>query len=235
MNRGYLRAIVAILFVLILFSCSDEKDMREGVIDAYGEPDVIDEGGSGAYKWMLYVYLHKDINRVYEFRKSAPGCGGEGQWYVENVYYSDYHFNYELYQPPVIQHSPVVTAPSGKPVTITAIITDDEQVLTADLFYKAVGTQDSVAVEMTVSESVYSAVIPAEVVTQTGVMYFIESSDGEHTSQMPPDGFFTITVTSGEAESAKVYADPVTSSPKNLPSDITAPNDAFDRQSPVSP
>ena len=206
--------------ILIAFSCSSEKDMLEEVKKNFGEPDLIEEGGSGSYKYKHFIYLNKNINKIYVFRKSAPGCGGSGDWYVETVLYASYY--YELYEPPTIKHAPVVTAPAGKPITITAEITDDEQVVDVDLFYRTTGTADTTALVMTVAENIYTTVIPSESVTSAGVEYFIEASDGSHVTKLPAFGYFPIIVTAGKA--AKTYAETESSSLLKAPTGIPGPS-----------
>jgi hypothetical protein len=76
---AFARVIVMCCMIVALFSCSDEKDMRKNVVENLGEPDIIEEGGAGAYKYQHYIYLNKNIDRIYTFQKSAPGCGSGGQ------------------------------------------------------------------------------------------------------------------------------------------------------------
>ena len=220
LNTSFWRIILVCCVILIAFSCSDEKDMREEVLKNFGEPDLQEEGGAGAYKYLHFIYLNKNINKIYVFRKSAPGCGGAGDWYVETVLYASYY--YELYEPPTITHAPVITAPAGEPITITAEITDDEQVVDADLFYRTTGTADSTAIVMTVAENIYTAVIPPESVTTAGVEYFIEASDGDHVSKLPAFGYFPVIVTAGKA--AKTYAETESSSLLKAPAGIPGPS-----------
>ena len=207
-------------WILIAFSCSNEKNMLEEVKRNFGEPDLIEEGGAGAFKYKHFIYLNKNINKIYVFRKSAPGCGGGGDWYVETVLYASYY--YEVYESPTIMHAPVVTAPAGEPITITAEITDDEQVVKVDLFYRTTGTADSTAIVMTVAEKIYTAVIPPESVTSAGVEYFIEASDGSHVSKLPAFGYFPVIVTAGKA--AKTYAETESSSLLKVPAGIPGPS-----------
>ena len=180
---------------MLAFSCSGEDDMREGVVEAIGEPDEIEKGGTGAYKYERYIYRNKDLDRVYIFQKSAPGCGSGGNWYVEYVYQASY-YGYEIYETPrITDHVEVKTAIAGQPIPISAVVTDDEHVVGVDLFYKAAGAADSIAVYMTVSDSLYKAEIPAEAVIAPGVKYFIRAYDGEHFSTYPPKGYISVTVT----------------------------------------
>ncbi|MFC1608249.1 hypothetical protein ACFL47_09785 [Candidatus Latescibacterota bacterium] len=198
-KSSFFRAVVVCLGVLAVFSCSKEKDMRASVVENYGEPDEKVKGGAGAYQYEHYVYQNKNINRVYVFYKSAPGCGGSGQWYIEYVYAAEY-WGYELYEPPTIIHAPIVNAPVGKPINITAEITDDVQVTKADVFYRTTGTADSTAVAMSVSETVYSATLPASSITAAGIEYYIEAEDNaEHKTRLPTKGYFQVIVIAGKA------------------------------------
>lgn len=193
------RALIPVLGVLALFSCFKEEDMRAKTVAELGEPDEIQYGGWGPDEYELYFYDHKDINRVYQYRKSAPGCGSKGEWYVVNVYYSDYHFGRELYQPPIIAHSPVETAAPGTKITITAKITDDKYVKEAITNYRMPGEEHFLPMTMSLDDSVtYSAHIPPERVTEAGIEYYIEASDATHKSRLPErKGYFMITVSHG--------------------------------------
>ena len=206
-NNGFVRVLMVCFGVLIIFSCSEESDMRKGVVETLGEPDEIISGGSGAYKYQHYLYLNKNIDRIYVFQKSAPGCGSSGNWYVDYIY-SASSYGYDLYEPPTINHAPLVTVPVGEKILIKAEITDDEQIISADLFYRVKGTSDSTKVSMAVIDSLYSAEIPASAVTEAGVEYFIEASDGDHISKLPPKGYYTILTTKSKA--AVTYAEPET-------------------------
>jgi len=229
-NTGIVRVLMVCFAVLIVFSCSKESDMRDGVIETLGEPDEIISGGSGAYKYQHFIYLNKNIDRIYVFRKSAAGCGSSGNWYVDYIYSASY-YGYDLYEPPTINHAPVSTVPVGKKIVIIAEITDDEQVISADLFYRIKGTSDSTKVNMAVVDSLYSAEIPASAVTEAGVEYFIQASDGEHAAKLPPKGYYTIFTT--KSKSAVTYAEPETTFRSVDPLDV--PVGIIGRDSSVNP
>lgn len=228
-NAGFVRMVVVCIGVAILLSCSTEKDMRQGLVETLGEPDIIDKGGSGPYQYEYYWYLNQNVDRMYVFQKSAPGCGSSGNWYVEYVYRASYqasYYGYELYEPPTINHAQLVTAPVGKQIVVRAEITDDERVVSADLFYRVRGTADSTAVRMAVVDSLYTAEIPALAVTEAGVEYFIEASDGDHTSKLPPRGYFTILTT--KSKTAETYAEPETTFRPIAPIDVPVGSSGHD-------
>ncbi|MCE5251688.1 hypothetical protein LLG96_15885 [bacterium] len=208
--------------------------MREGVRETLGEPDEIQTGGTGAYKYELWFYLNKDLNRVYEFRKSASGCGGSGQWYVEYLYYADYHFGMELYVAPTIIHEPVKAAPIGQDISITAEITDDVQVVSADLMYRAIDAPEYTPVSMSVSDTLYTAVIPASVVTTAGVEYYIQASDGQHSSRLPLNYNDTYRITVKAATTKKTLGPVESTRLKGTPA-VSIPDGAGVGSSPLKP
>jgi len=224
---------------MLAFSCSEESDMREGVVEALGEPDEIEKGGTGAYKYERYIYRNIDVDRVYIFQKSAPGCGSGGNWYVEYVYQASY-YGYEVYQTPrITDHVEVETAVEGQPIPISAVVIDDDHVMSVDLFYKAAGAADSIAVYMTVSDSLYKAEIPAEAVIAPGVEYFIRAYDGEHYSTYPPKGYVSVAVAE-EGQVTEDGAEKITNATemidpqKRLP-EVPEPGEGMSGSSPLSP
>ena len=133
-NVSLLRIIILLIALLLAFSCDDTGDQRKQTIDAIGEPDDIIKNDYASFKSELWVYARSDINRVYEFRKSASGCGGSGEWYLFSRYYADYHFGYPLYDPPpVITHTSIEYAIPGKPLTIDTQVTLHTKVIIAEL------------------------------------------------------------------------------------------------------
>ena len=231
-NTAFIRIFIVCVGVMLAFSCSGEDDMREGVVEALGEPDEIEKGGTGAYKYERYIYRNIDIDRVYIFQKSAPGCGSGGNWYVEYVYQASY-YGYEIYETPRFEHVEVETAIAGQPIPISAVVTDDDHVVSVDLFYKAAGAADSIAVYMTVSDSLYKAEIPAEAVKVPGVEYFIRASDGDHFSTYPPKGYVSVTVTEESAAKITTVHEVIDRNKRALK--IPEPEDVLSGNSPVGP
>lgn len=80
---------------------------------------------------------------------------------------------------PVIQYEPPTrSAPTGKPLTIDASITDNAEVLEAILFYRPLGASEYASVPMdSLGQRRYRATIPAGQVTEPGVEYYIQASD----------------------------------------------------------
>ena len=212
--------------------------MREGVVEALGEPDDIESGGSGVYKYELYYYLNKDLNRVYEFRKSASGCGTEGNWYVESIWYADYHFNRDLYEAPEIEHEEIESAVSGQALKITAIVTDDEHVTSVDLFYKSIDDPDSLLVtkNMAVADSIYSTTLPASVMVPPGIDYYIKATDNDdHSSRVPSanNDYYTIKISEDSVD--KIAPANKAINLKKKTADELLPDTLFDGNSPTGP
>jgi hypothetical protein len=194
-------------FILFLFSCSDSSDQRAQTLKYLGQPDDIVSQQSYSYKVEYWIYARSDINTVYEFEKSASGCGGSGEWYLARRYYADYHFGYTLWDPPpTITHTPITKAPTGKTIEITAEIKvnkkaiKDTAVKRADLNYRSVGDSLFATMVMSMEDSVsgkFSGEIPFDVVTEKGVEYFLMATSDSamvHWSTLPENGYFVIAV-----------------------------------------
>lgn len=80
---------------------------------------------------------------------------------------------------PVIQYEPPSqSAPTGKPLSIEATITDNAEVLEAVLFYRPLGASEYATLPMdAVGPGRYRATIPEGQVTEPGVEYYIQASD----------------------------------------------------------
>ena len=79
--------------------------------------------------------------------------------------------------PPVIIHTPIITAIECSPIPISAIVTDDTEVASATLFFKITGEETWTSTSMTSIGNNYSAVIPASNVTTAGIEYYIKAVD----------------------------------------------------------
>lgn len=84
---------------------------------------------------------------------------------------------------PTIVHTPVTNGqPSGQPVTVTAIVTDDRALGAVELAYRAGSAGGFTTVVMTnVGTDVYEAGIDASAVTATGVHYYLRAEDAAST------------------------------------------------------
>ena len=199
MKKILRNSIILITGTILLFSCSDNNDQREQTRKGLGEPDEIISQNMYSYKTEYWIYTRSDINTVYQFNKSASGCGGDAKWYLATRYYADYHFGYDLWDPPpTITHAPITIAPPDKGITIFANVKlfkkalVDKQVERVDLNYRAVGDSLFDYVVMAREDSLtglYSGGIPAMAVTSSGIEYFIKAtSDNTHWSTLPKDG-----------------------------------------------
>lgn len=196
-NPAFRAVILVVSVVILLFACSSDGDKQKSIKDEHGEPDFIQKSEFAGLKSEFYVYARKDINRAYEFRKTASGCGGSGDWYLYRIYFAD-ALGYPLYLPPQIKHTPIQSAPPGKVIPITAEVTDDEQIASVTLYYRVTDQEEFYEMSMSANENIYSIEIPAEAVTVDGIEYYIEADDGEYTSQLPEEEYYQITVSTAE-------------------------------------
>ena len=190
------KAFLIFAGTILLFSCSDNNDQREQTRKALGEPDSIRIQNMYSYQTEYWVYARSDINTVYEFSKSASGCGGSGEWYLASRYYADYHFGYSLWDPPpTITRNPTTLAPPDRGISISATVklykkaVVDKQVQEVDLHYRTYGDSLFEFVVMACEDSIaglYTGEIPAMNVTSAGAEYYIKAtSDNTHWSYMP--------------------------------------------------
>jgi hypothetical protein len=95
------------------------------------------------------------------------------------------------HEPPVVIHRLVVTAPAGKPLSITAEVRDPSGVKWVRLRYRSVNQhQDYRTLPMlpTGEKDQYQAVIPAgEIVPTWDLMYLIEVMDNRGNGKIYPD------------------------------------------------
>lgn len=82
-------------------------------------------------------------------------------------------------QPPLITHTPVIEAPIGANISISAIVTDNTNFLSSvTLYYRRLGTLlfSNTTMPLT-GGSQYQAVIPGSEMTEAGVEYYIRAID----------------------------------------------------------
>jgi hypothetical protein len=75
------------LLAVLLFGCGSDVDDREQIRAAYGEPDEMLQGGGGPYWFEVWYYDEKGLG--YEFRRSAPKCGGGYYFYLSGTFRYD--------------------------------------------------------------------------------------------------------------------------------------------------
>lgn len=140
-------------------------------------------------------------------------------------------------KPPVISHTPVTSAESGKDILISAKITDDSgKIAAATLRFKNDGEANFTAVNMTDKGSGnFEATIPASSIKSTKIYYYLAAWDGESPVQtgvnrsiLPEKAedttnpqYFTITITQPNTPPVIVHT-PVTSAKKGEDIIITA-------------
>lgn len=204
------KLFIIVSFILFLFSCSDNNDQQAQTLKYLGQPDNIISQQSYSYKVEYWVYARSDINTVYEFEKSASGCGGSSQWYLARRYYADYNFKYVLWDPPpVITHTPITNAPAGKTIEIIANVTLSKQALKdkidkdikrVDLNYRVLGDSLFASMVMSMEDSSsgkFTGEIPFDIVTEKGVEYYLSATSDSvmaHWSTLPVKDYFVIAV-----------------------------------------
>ena len=208
-QSSFRTVIYLFIAINVIFSCSDDGNQREKTLKAIGEPDHKISEDYGTYKSELWIYARSDINRVYRFEKTSSSCGGSSDWYLSPyLYYADYHFGYELYNPPpTITHTPIKSAVPGQAITITAKVElhkpvknvePDKEIEEVNLQYRITGDSLFTKIRMSIKDSLFVEEIPDDVVTVAGVDYYIEATSDESSwgkySQLPKDGFYSIAV-----------------------------------------
>ncbi len=194
-NASFIRIILLITAIVLAFSCDDTGDQREETRKALGEPDDKIINDYSSFKSELWVYARRDINRVYEYRQSAAGCGGSGEWYLFRRFLASgsYAFDYELYDPPpVINHSPILSAVTGESLIIKAQVTlhpkaeVDAGVKRVDLDYRSPGDSLSTFIVMSLwdeEEQIYIGEIPGVEITENGLEYSIKAISNDSTAE----------------------------------------------------
>ena len=105
---------------------------------------------------------------------------------------------------PSIIHTPVVSATTGSKVGISATVTDNVKVTQVTLYYRTTGVDNWSSVEMTPSNSKYSAYLPADAVTTAGLQYYIMATDGNSNAYAGnEDNPYSVTVQQGVESNAK--------------------------------
>jgi flagellar hook assembly protein FlgD len=119
--------------------------------------------------------------------------------------------------PPVISHVPVGARPANAPVVVTAVITDDEEVVSARLDYREGGSGQIFSVVLAEGlDDTWYGEIPAPFVTVgKRIEYAIEASDRVNTARSPASGWYFFDVLPDDAAPvvSEHFAAPATISP----------------------
>ncbi len=84
--------------------------------------------------------------------------------------------------PPVLQHTPIRTVPFGEDVPFVITATDELGIY-AQLFYRAIGATEWISKDMPADEGNsdgFSCVVAASEISENGMEYYIEVSDGKN-------------------------------------------------------
>jgi photosystem II stability/assembly factor-like uncharacterized protein len=104
-------------------------------------------------------------------------------------------FKVTIIGPPSIAHTAITSRPSGQPIVVQAIISDDQGLNTAELLYRRSGNAGFTKAPMTLAGSAYQATIPGDSATSRGVDYYLTALDTDNlTARQPATGFFSIAI-----------------------------------------
>lgn len=106
---------------------------------------------------------------------------------------------------PIIEHTPVTTANINEDLKVTAKVTDNSSVSEVNLYFRTVGDENYTKVGMTSEEdSVYSAVIFKKSLSEAGLEYYIEASDGTNISRVPEKDAYSVEVSDKDTKGPEV-------------------------------
>jgi hypothetical protein len=96
---------------------------------------------------------------------------------------------------PTIIHTPITNVDTGEPLSISAKITDNNEVTEANLFYRKIGETEYTEIEMTNTfGDEWAAEIPSSDITTQGTEYYIFATDGVNDAKEPSGNPFSVNV-----------------------------------------
>jgi hypothetical protein len=107
---------------------------------------------------------------------------------------------------PTITHTPITDIKLGKPLVISAKITDNIEVTYAGLFYRQSGDTifTEVAMTNTISDE-WEAEIPSSAITTAGIEYYIYATDGVNDVTQPEGNPYVVNVEGEEKGDADSF------------------------------
>jgi Secretion system C-terminal sorting domain len=144
---------------------------------------------------------------------------------TESYFASEINVTYLILdvEAPVITHTPIQQAEANQAITITANISDNEQVSNAQMSYSKAGESNFITLNMTANGSVYSSDIPSSEVTLAGIEYFITAADTSGNDiREPASGVFSIQVSIEDVEAPVITHTPIQQAEANQTITITA-------------
>ena len=174
-----------------------DETIGDGIVAYSGSAATFDQSGlSINTKYYYQIYSYNFSGDLINYLQTNPLKGSQ-----QTVSDSD---------PPTISSVTVDPEPAdlNTPIIISAVITDNNQVSRAVLYYRKgtqVSFQDSVI--MTISSGKYSGSIPAAFVTDTGLLYAIIARDS-YGNKNRHEGTCSITLPAGEISTADIAGNP---------------------------
>ena len=130
--------------------------------------------------------LKKGLQKLEEERKRFPPAGTNGSLRVVRAAAKS-----DDNAPPTVVHKPIMSAPAGKPLTISAAASDPSGVKWVRVLYRSVNQQldyQEMPMKQTGAENRYEAVIPADQINpKWDFMYLIEAMDTKGNGKIYPD------------------------------------------------
>jgi len=145
------------------------------------------------------VYRSEDLNGYYQRLNTTVIPADTMEWFDDTVEPGKiYYYNFTVVQTdmtesepsgkislmskdtmaPNIYHSPIYTATMGQNLVISADVTDNLNIVYANLYYRVVGSDTWKTVRMNNLNDKYSAILPAGELSLEGMQYYIEAFDG---------------------------------------------------------
>lgn len=163
--------------------------------DAKGEVVTIGYLGSDIDSGKVVTYQFPtegiEMEKYQTLVDPSPGQVEEEQIPAERVV-TDRHTQ------PTIDHQQAEEVEEGKSVTIQATITDDQQKVNAELFYRSNNEKYKQLEMKEKDENIYEASIEAENVTVGTLDYYIIAKDPNHTVRLPKNEDFSVDVMTTE-------------------------------------